>query len=262
MSRPDCSLLDQPAVLNVMFYPRRDSRPDVADDCDVTFPVADGVGVGGRLFKAGKDSPVILLFHGNGEIASDYDGIAPAYIDMGISLLVADYRGYGKSDGSPTASALLDDAMAVYQGVRELLSGRGLESSRLFIMGRSLGSAAALEIASQAGDEIEGLIIESGFSSALRLVERLGGSIPENAKEGARGFDNADKMRRVTVPTLIIHGEADQIIPVANGRTLYESCGVDRKKLVIIPTAGHNDLLYHDPQQYFGAIRNLVEDCA
>lgn len=258
MSRPDCSLLDQPAVLNTMFYPRRDFRPGGADDSDVMFPVADGVGVGGRLFTAGKDSPVVLLFHGNGEIASDYDGIAPAYIDMGISLLVADYRGYGRSEGSPTASALLDDAAVIYQSARGIIAERGLESSRLFIMGRSLGSAAALEIASNAGDEIGGLIIESGFSSALRLVERLGGSIPEGAKEGARGFDNAEKMARVTVPTLIIHGEEDQLIPVDNGRTLYEACRVERKKLVIIPTAGHNDLLSYGPREYFGAIRELV----
>lgn len=75
---------------------------------------------------------------------------------------------------------------------------------------------------------------------------------------GARGFDNADKMARVVVPTLIIHGEADRVIPVANGNKLYESCGVERKKLVIIPTAGHNDLLYYGTKEYFGAIRELV----
>ena len=257
-SRSDCSLLDQPAVLRTMFYPRPDFRPDHVDDRDVYFTVADGIRIHGRLHITGKDSPVILLFHGNGEIASDYDDIAILYTSMGISLLIADYRGYGKSDGTPTASALLDDAMTVYRQTHDLLSERGLDSSRLFIMGRSLGSAAALEISSQAGDEINGLIIESGFASALGLIERLGGSMPEGLKGGASGFDNALKMEHVNVPTLIIHGEADQLIPATNGKTLHSSCGAGQKRLVIIPQAGHNDLLFRGQDVYLEAVREFV----
>jgi pimeloyl-ACP methyl ester carboxylesterase len=258
MSRPDCALLDQPAVLRIMFYPRPDFRPDHVDDRDVFFTVAEGIRINGRLHITGKDSPVLLLFHGNGEIASDYDDIATLYTRMGISLLIADYRGYGKSDGTPTASALIDDAMAVYREIPDLLSEHGLDGSRLFLMGRSLGSAAALEIASQAGDEIRGLIIESGFASALGLVERLGGAVPEHLKDGASGFDNDVKMERVKVPTLIIHGEADQIIPVTNGKTLHHSCGAKQKRLVIIPHAGHNDLLFRGQDIYFEAVREFV----
>jgi alpha-beta hydrolase superfamily lysophospholipase len=258
MSRQDCSLLDQPAVLRVMFYPRRDFRPDHIDDRDVFFTVADGIRINGRLHAAAKDSPTILLFHGNGEIASDYEDIAALYTMMGISLLIADYRGYGKSDGTPTASALLDDAMAVYRQTHDFLSQHGLDASRLFLMGRSLGSAAALEIASQVGDEIRGLIIESGFASALGLVERLGGSVPEHLKDGASGFDNDVKMEHVRVPTLIIHGEIDQIIPVTNGETLHSRCAADQKRLVIIPQAGHNDLLFRGQDVYFVAVREFM----
>ncbi len=258
MGRQDCTLLDQTEVLRILFYPRPDFRRDSDDDRDVTFPVAEGISIGGRLHIAEKEAPLILLFHGNGEIASDYDGIAPLYTQEGISLLIADYRGYGKSDGSPTASALLDDAMPIFHCLPDIFSERGLDGSKLYIMGRSLGSAAAIEIASQVGDNISGLIIESGFADPFRLIELLSGGLVAPQTEGANGFNNAQKMERVEVPTLLIHGEGDQIIPVANSRTLHDRCGAQQKRLVIVPEAGHNDLLYWGQDLYFGAIREFI----
>lgn len=259
MSRPDCILLDHPNVLRIVFYPRPDFRRN-PDKRDVLFPAAEkGIRVGGRIYAAGNDAPIILLFHGNGEIASDYDGIAPLYTRMGFSLIVADYRGYGKSDGTPTASDLLDDAIATYRSMPGILKERGLDASRLFIMGRSLGSAAALEIASRVGNAFSGLIIESGFASALGLIERLSGtSLPQEVKAGVSGFENVEKIRGVDVPTLIIHGEEDEIIPVENGKILYDNSAAKRKRLVLIPGAGHNDLLYFGQKPYFDAIRELV----
>ena len=253
--RPDCLLLDRPDALKVIFYPRRDARPELTDEFDIFFPVAEDVRLGGRLHIAEKDSPVILLFHGNGEIASDYDRERSSYKQIGVSILVVDYRGYGKSDGTPTASALLDDATATYRQVRDILSERGLDNSRLFIMGRSLGSAAALEAASHAGNGISGLIIESGFASALPFIK---GPLSDDRKGGVGGFDNAAKIKRLDVPTLIIHGQADQLIPVGNAKNLYDSCGAEQKRLVVIPNAGHNDLIYRGKDLYFSAIREFI----
>ena len=258
MTRKDCVLLDQPDILRVLFYPRRDSRPGFEDGGDIFFPLPEGIRLSGRLHVADRISPLILLFHGNGEIASDYDDIALLYTRMGISLLVVDYRGYGKSDGSPTASALLDDAIEVFRFLPDILSNHGLGDSPLFIMGRSLGSAAAIEIAAQAGDNIIGLIIESGFADTLRLIERLKGAPVAQQAKDADGFNNAEKIQRVKVPTLIIHGQADQIIPVTDGKTLYNQCGAKAKRLVIIPEAGHNDLLYRGQGLYFDAVREFV----
>jgi len=258
VSHPDGTQLDRPEILRILFNPRPDLFSKRDDGRDVSIPVAEGVQVGGRLHVAEKDSPLILLFHGNGEIASDYDGIAPLYNAMGISLLVADYRGYGRSDGTPTSSALLDDAVATYRSVRDILSEQRLDVSRLFIMGRSLGSAAALEIASRVKNEIRGLIIESGFAYSFALIERLGGLLPARMSEEEGGFNNAGKMRQVKVPTLIIHGEDDFIIPIADGKALFDHCKAEDKRFVSIPDAGHNDLLLRGREQYFGAIREFA----
>ncbi len=229
-----------------------------ACDQDIFFPVAAGLRLGGRLYIAEKDSPLILYFHGNGEIASDYDLSSASYTEIGVSLLVVDFRGYGKSGGYSTASFLLNDATAVYRQARDLLSERGLDVSRLFIMGRSLGSAAAIEAAFHAGDDIDGLIIESGFASARPFIGGPAGPLPDKVKAGIAGFANAEKISHLNVPTLVIHGEADRLLPIEHGRKLYESCGGEQKKLVSIPNAGHNDLSSTGKALYFSAIREFI----
>src|SRR5512137_841434 len=95
-------LLDRPEVSQVLFYPRRTyglaSTPGGARSIGVE--VEPGIVLGGRLYPAAPDAPAILFFHGNGEIAEDYDDIAPMYTQLGITLLVMDYRGYGTSGGT------------------------------------------------------------------------------------------------------------------------------------------------------------------
>jgi len=249
-------VLDRPEVVSVLFYPRRDvGVPRLATGVHtVRIPVAPGVHLGAKLFVAAAGSPVILYFHGNGEIASDYDTIAPFYTRLGITLLVVDYRGYGLSEGTPSATALVDDAWTAYSRTRELLAERGVEAGELFVMGRSLGSAAALEIADRAKDGVAGLIIESGFAYTFPLIERIGFLQLPDAYEHKDGFGNLDKIARAKLPTLILHGERDWIIPIGDAEALHETSGARRKSLVRIPGAGHNDLLLVGRQPYFDSI--------
>ena len=126
-------------------------------------------------------------------------------------------------------------------------------------MGRSLGSAAAVEIARHAGDGIDGLIIESGFAYTLPLLATLGLRWDVQRTDEARdGFGNLDKIAQVRVPTLIIHGQDDWLIPVENAHALYEHSGAADKRLLTVPGAGHNDLMVLGSAQYFEAIRNFV----
>jgi alpha-beta hydrolase superfamily lysophospholipase len=258
---PDLAWLDRPEVVRVLFYPRREppNRPTPLRVRRVSFPVADGIEIHGRLHRAKLDGPTILLFHGNGEIAADYDGISPLYSEWGINLLVVDYRGYGNSDGQPNASHLLADAVAVFNQVSPLLVAHGLRARPLFIMGRSLGSAPAIEIGWRAAGDIDGLIIESGFARTLPLLVTLGlRSALGEPDEARRGFGNLDKIANIQTPTLVIHGQDDRLVPVANGHALYTASGADEKRLVIIPDAGHNDLLFVGQGIYFQALRDFL----
>ena len=256
MSHP---ILDQPEVLRALFYPRREYDPASyrSGVHRIAIQVEQGVILGARLYPAGLESPTILYFHGNGEIAADYDGLAPLYTRLGITLLVADYRGYGTSGGTPTASHLLSDAVILFEQVGHILEDHGLISSQIYAMGRSLGSAAAIEVAQHGEDRLAGLIIESGFADTFVLLRRLGWRVQDTREEHG-GFGNAAKLSRVRTRTLIIHGRDDELIPATEGHDLYQSCGAADKRLVLIPGAGHNDLMIAGMSAYFDAIRAFV----
>ena len=243
------NLLDHPAILRV--------HESTTQAKEVHIEVATNIYLGGRLYVASSEAPMILFWHGNGEIAADYDPIVAMYTRLGITFLVIDYRGYGLSDGIPNATSLIDDATTVLRRMPALLQEHGLTPSRLYVMGRSLGSAAAIEAATHPQSGLSGLIIESGFAFTLPLVERLGGFSPANTDEG-QGFGNYKKMSLISLPTLIIHGEEDHIIPVSDGRALYRQSPAGNKRLLTIAEAGHNDLIVVGLSDYFESIRQFV----
>ncbi|MFC2172529.1 alpha/beta hydrolase [Acidobacteriota bacterium] len=255
----DPSVLDNPMLLSILFHPRSASpgQGEQAAILDGTLPVEEHTGNGYRLFVHEPGAPVILYFHGNGEIAADYDGIAPAYKDVGASLLVVDYRGYGWSTGEPRISTLLPDAEAVATKCPEVLKNAGLENSPLFIMGRSLGSAPAIHLAHKFPQMFKGVIIESGFFETHPLLRTLG--LPDGLIEGVPDpIENDRKVREISLPLLIIHGEQDFLIPVTNGQSLFDACPSESKRIVRIANAGHNDLLFYGVEEYFRAIKTFL----
>jgi len=257
MSQPtDYSALDRPELLQFVFYPRKDFTVPPPNSIDHLIPVEKNVSISCRFYVHHRDSPSALYFHGNGEVVSDHDYIAPLYNRLGINLFVADYRGYGASGGTPTFSNMVADAYHIFKGFWDVLQEGGY-SGKVFLMGRSLGSVSAIELASQYGEEIRGLIIESGFASTVRLMTRLG--FPKEFL-GIKdfGFPNLTKIRTVTLPTLIIHAEFDSLIPLAEARDLFENVATKEKRLVIIPGADHNDLMVLGVEPYFKAIREFI----
>jgi alpha-beta hydrolase superfamily lysophospholipase len=254
------NLLDNPLIISTLFYPRvapaGTSRLDNVHDG--TIPVEDSIVLGYRLFAHEPDAPVILYWHGNGEIASDYDHFAAEYHRVGASLLVVDYRGYGWSTGKPKVSALLSDVEPVLTAVPDILQGAGLFGDTLLMMGRSLGSACAIHAAHDYPDRLKGLIIESGFAHAIPLLARLG--LPQRFLSNLPDpIGNVRKMTSVDLPLLVIHGERDNLIPVANGQALYDASPATIKHLLRVPHAGHNDLLFYAPDQYFAAIKQFLD---
>jgi putative phosphoesterase len=169
----DYRQLDRPDVLAAVFHPRPSFRHGQAAEAVIPIPVAPGVVIGSRFHITSTASPSILFFHGNGEIVSDYDDLGPLYNDIGINFIVADYRGYGDSTGRPTVSHMMTDCHAIFDFTTRKLAEDAI-TGPLFIMGRSLGSASALELAVTCPDRIGGLIIESGFAHIAPLLELLG----------------------------------------------------------------------------------------
>lgn len=254
VDRLDYSILDRPEILGVVFYPRQDWTATPPNAHDYMVPVEPGVSVSCRYYPASAGSPCILYFHGNGEVASDYDGVAPLYNGIDVGLFVADFRGYGRSSGTPGFASMAADADAVLSFFQEAVQPPA-SSRRLFVMGRSLGTHSATELASQHPEDLDGLIVESGAPIAARLAGRLGSSA-KGADELVRAV--FAQIRSIELPALVMHGERDSLIPVDAGIELHRELGSKEKRLVIIPGAGHNDIMMVGAEQYLRAIKDFV----
>lgn len=263
MVETDYSGLDRPEILMNLFHPRREWK-DTGDPNggeDILIPVEDNIVVEAKAYFFAKSAPTILFFHGNGEIVSDYDEMGPIYNRQGINFLPVEYRGYGRSTGQPTVTAMMGDCHRIFHFVKEK-HGRAGYTGPLIIMGRSLGSASALELAFHYGDQIDGLIIESGFAFSGPLLRLLGVDVAAIGLDEAQGFENVSKIMTFFKPTLIIHAERDHIIPFSDGQTLFDACPAHEKTLLKIPGANHNDILARGFTEYIAAVRCLTQKVA
>jgi len=255
-SGPDYSLLDRRGLVQGLFYPRRDMSGPPPGALDYSVDVGDDAQVACRFFAADPSYPTLLFFHGNGEIAGDYDMIAPLYSEIGANLFVADYRGYGASSGVPSFDSLIYDAHPVLARFHQLLDAGDFTGKR-FVMGRSLGGLPAAELAATAHEHLAGLIIESSAPSLTRIRQRAG--IGESDSELTRLVEEqAARLAGIPLPVLHIHGEWDEIVPLQAGIAFHEALITQDKQLVIIPGAGHNDIGWVGRELYFGALAGFL----
>lgn len=250
--------LDQPEVLQALFHPRKETGsgpPLKAIDYDI--PVEEGVRIGARFHMADAGDPNILFFHGNGEIVGDYDSVGPVFNEHGLSFLAVDYRGYGRSDGVPTVTSMMRDTHVIFKEVRGWLKAEN-RTGPLVVMGRSLGSACALDLAASDEGDISGLIIESGFALTVPLLNCLGVDTQALGITEADGFRNIDKIARFAKPTLTIHGQHDQIIPVMSAELLQVHCAARSKEFHMVPGADHNSVMERAGNIYFEIIKRFT----
>jgi fermentation-respiration switch protein FrsA (DUF1100 family) len=257
-SHSDYSHLDTPDVLMRLFHPRPEyvspEKPKTA--VDVLIPVEEDVVVGGRFHVGAKSAPNVLFFHGNGEIVADYDELGPLYNRMGMNFLPVDYRGYGRSTGRPTISTMMRDCHVIFEFTKTWLEENGYTGA-FVVMGRSLGSASALELADQCEAQIDGLVVESGFAYTGPLLALLGVNTAGFAEE--KGMNNLEKIKTWEKQALIIHAEFDHIIPFSDGQALYDACPSSVKTLLKIPGANHNDIFIRGLDQYMKGMKDLGE---
>lgn len=254
---PNYREIDNSPALTYIFYPRdyHSAPPRFAFDEEIQ--VEEDVSITCRFYKGDDAWPWIIFFHGNGEVVSDYDEMSPFYLKRKLNLVVADYRGYGASGGNPTLTGLVHDAPILFKVIRDELDAGGRRDD-VWLMGRSLGSISALELAHRHPDRIKGLVIESGFPSVVRLISHL--NIPAGDAPLESIYEDCMAIvRAIKVPTLIIHGEYDTLVPIKEAEDLYNNLGATDKELVTIGAAEHNDIMFVGLTQYFEAIVKFIE---
>ena len=219
---------------------------------EVWLTTSDGVRVNGWFFPHAESSKVLLLFHGNAENIGTGLGRTKVLSALGLNIFAVDYRGYGKSEGSPDEAGVYRDADAAY---RYLTGERGFRPKDVIIHGVSLGGAVAIDLASRV--ECGGLIAESTFTSA-RDMARLAFRIPLFAYVPKSQFKSITKIVRVRAPVLIIHGRRDDLIPFTMGEQLFRAAP-SPKSLVPMDNAGHNDVLMVNRDEYLAYLREFMD---
>ena len=255
-------LIDNPTISNVVFYPRKTKIPEKLESNIkiLKLDIGDNTTIGGFFFGSKKENPTILLFHGNAELASDYQYISHLYLDCNVNLAVVDFRGYGFSSGEPYFTSLISDAMPIYDAFRQWITEMNYLDS-LFVQGRSLGSVCAAEIGAHNPSTLRGIIFESGFASIFNMMTNLFRvNSPYLTSDSVKEYSNDIRVQKFQVPTLIIHGTADWIIPYSESQLLYQNLpnGVD-KKIILIKEAGHNNILSFN-QEYFSPLSDFVHE--
>jgi len=255
----DPGVFDRPEILRFLFYPRSEWQLPATGAASplLAIPVDDAVTIRGRFHRSSMQAVNILFFHGNGEIASDYNELAHFYTNRGMNFIPVDYRGYGTSSGVPTVSSMMKDCHKIFAYLKNWLKENGY-TGPFVVMGRSLGSACALELLRNHEQDIDGLIIESGFAHIEPLLALLGVNMASLGISEDRVFQNLEKIKDFHKPTLIIHAQYDHIIALAEGKALFEACPANDKKFLQISGANHNNIFMAGMNQYMQAIEWLI----
>ncbi|MBT8091441.1 MAG: alpha/beta hydrolase, partial [Gammaproteobacteria bacterium] len=213
---------------------------------EVSIKTADGLTLHG-WFIAGRSSRVLLFFHGNAGNISHRLGSIRQFNELGLSVLIVDYRGYGQSEGRSTEKGIYRDADASW---RYLTEDRAILAENIVIFGRSLGASVASLLAAQ--HQPLALIVESSFTSVPDIAQELYPWLP--ARWLSRlGHATRDHIREVRCPVLVVHSHDDEIIPFHHGEAIFASANEPRTLLTIRGT--HNDGFLQDEHTYVGGLR-------
>ena len=243
-------ILDHPLISSRYFFPCPCRFAD-------PFPVACGETLLGCYYHLHDPHALTVVhFHGNGETVADYLGeFAEQFDRMGVNLLLAEYRGYGMSNGKPALASMLQD-------VGRIVSAAGVPQEKLIFFGRSLGSLYAIH-GIKLFPQAAGLIIESGIADPLeRLLLRvtpqeLGVSLEELQAEVLRLMDNQGKLARYGGKTLVMHTRNDGLVDVSHGERIYAWAGGE-KELKIFERGDHNSILQVNEREYFALVDRFI----
>lgn len=245
--------LDHPVLTSRYFYPftNRFEEPFYVKGRDFR--------LGCRYLHVSDDFPTVIHFHGNGETVADYLGDFERQITgMGANLLLAEYRGYGMSDGVPGLAAMLDD-------VQLITEASGVPPDRIIFFGRSLGSLYALHGAALY-PQAAGLIIESGLADPLerilvRIDPRHVGATMESLQAAVECyFNQKEKIAAFRGRVLIMHARYDDLVDVSHGERLYD-WAQGPKQILVFEQGDHNTILAVNEEAYFDAVERFIVSC-
>jgi len=202
----------------------------------ITVTTADGVALVFWLRKpATPDGVTLVLFHGNAGHHGDRLFLDDKLHRAGLGLALASYRGYGGNPGTPSEAGLYADGRAIV----DALDAEGIAPRRTVLWGESLGAGVVTRLAAER-PSFRAVILQAPFTSLIELGGEIFPLLPMRLLARER-YDNLSRIGAIAAPLLIVHGEADEVVPVGHGRWLFAAAS-QPKTAVFIPGARHNDL--------------------
>lgn len=223
---------------------------------DVYFSSTDGTSLHGWYFEQPGSDFVVLMSHGNTGNIAGRPALLESILKTGASMLVYDYRGYGRSDGLPSVEGVIDDACAAYDYLVDVL---GYNPEKIVFYGESIGAAITCQLSTKR--KPKGMILQSGFSCITKISKH---HLPLMHVYPAALFpqpllDSVSVLKKQHPPLLIVHGHRDIVVPVSHAKELYASA-IGKKLLADFPEAGHSDIPLIAQERFVGVMREFVED--
>jgi uncharacterized protein len=244
------------AQTGMIYYPSREQYESPADAglkfTEVTIRTSDGVDISAWYVPAGGSTGTLLYCHGNAGNITHRVPLIKLYNSLKLDVLIFDYRGYGKSAGSPSEKGTYLDADAAWDYLVNTLK---IRPEKIIIYGHSLGGGVAVETALK--HRAGGLVIESGFKSVADLGREIFPFLPVGLIVRHK-YASIDKVAQITIPKLIIHSPSDEMIPFEHGKALFEKAAPPKTFLRI--KGGHNDGVFVSGRIYTDALENFMAE--
>jgi pimeloyl-ACP methyl ester carboxylesterase len=231
-----------------------DPAPFGLDVEDRWFFAGDDVELHGWWIPRRRARGTVLYCHGSSGSIAHQVGVLAAFRRLRANLFAFDYRGYGRSSGEPSEAGLFLDARAAWDHLVETL---GVRPEEILLFGHSLGGAVAIDCALERS--AAGLVVESSFTQVRDMARASYPGLPLHLV-ARNQFRSIDKVGRLSLPKLFIHGGSDERVPAALGRRLYEAAA-EPKELYVVPGAGHNDVHRHGGVLYLRRISRFRNRC-
>lgn len=219
---------------------------------DIFFNTDDGLKLNGWFVPVENPRATLLFCHGNAGNISHRIEIIKVFNELNLNVFIFDYRGYGRSQGSPSEEGLYQDAQAAY---KYLLSRKNINKDAIVIYGKSIGANVAIDLASKV--TVAALISESGFSSAYDMGKKLFPYLPVKWIITIK-YDALAKIKNITIPKLIIHSQDDEIVPFKLGKKLFEAAPPPKEFYEM--QGGHNEAFFTAMEEYSSKINNFLSN--
>jgi len=221
---------------------------------DVWFDSRDGTKLHGWWMPHPSPRGTLLFCHGNTGSIAHRIGVFRHLQRLKVNLLAFDYRGYGKSGGSPSEAGLFHDVRAAHEYLVEVI---GQDPGEIILFGHSLGGAVAVDCALDC--PVAGLVVQSSFTHIRDAAKAMFPTLPLHLA-ATRQFRSIDKVDKIQVPKLFIHGDCDESVPVELGKKLFEAAS-EPKELFIVRRAGHNDVHRYGGKRYLRRLSRFRNRC-